>query len=100
MSPLRNINKAQKEGRLLLAGQAYQKGQKSSIRSSAKSYSVLKDTLRHRLNGRVACVDTRANSHKLTSTEEEVLIQWILSIDERSYAPKPATVRNAAVLIL
>lgn len=93
-------SKAQQEGRLLLALQAYRKGQFSSIRQAALSYNVPPSNLEHRLKGRVARVDSRANNHKLTPTEEEALLQWILSMDERGYPPTISALRDAARLLL
>ena len=93
-------SKAQQEGRLLLALQAYQKGQISTIRQAALAYNVPYSTLKYRLSGRVARVETRANSHKLTPTEEEVLTQWIVSMDNRGYPPRVCAVQNAAKLLL
>ena len=92
-------SKAQKEGQLLLALQAYQKGQIKSIRKAALAYNVPHSTLIDRVAG-VACVSSRANSHKLTPTEEQVLIQWILSMDSRGYPPQVSAVRNVAQLLL
>jgi hypothetical protein len=45
-------------------------------------------------------VDTRPNSHKLTQLEEDSLVQWILSIDTRGAAPRRATVREIADILL
>jgi hypothetical protein len=93
-------SKAQQEGRLLLGLQAYQKGQISSIRQAALAYNVPYSTLNYRLSGRVARVEIRANSHKLTPIEEQVLIQWIISMDNRGYPPRVCAVQNAARLLL
>lgn len=93
-------SKAQQEGRLLLALQAYQKGQITTICQAALAYNVPYSTLKYRLSGRVARVETRANSHKLTPTEEEVLTQWIISMDNRGYPARVCAVQNAAKLLL
>ena len=93
-------SKAQQEGRLLLARQAFQNNQFSSIRQAALAYNVPPKSLENRLNGRVARVNTRANNHKLTPTEEQVLIQWIISMDNRGYPPRVCAVQNAARLLL
>ena len=44
--------------------------------------------------------ETRANGHKLTQTEEDSLINWILDIDARGYPPKIYAVGDAAKLLL
>ncbi len=93
-------SKAQKEGRLLLAVQAYQKGHFLNIHEAALTYNVPYSTLRHRIAGRVSRVDIRANNFKLTSTEEEALIEWITSMDDRGFPPRISAVQNAARLLL
>jgi hypothetical protein len=100
MPPQRRLSKAQKEGRILLALNAYQAGHKPSLHDAPLSYRAAPRTLNDRTHGRIARVFTRANFHKLTTTEEEVLIQCILSVDERRYSPKPSAVRDAASIIL
>jgi hypothetical protein len=75
MPPQQSVTKVRQEGRLLLALQAYQKGQIQSIPQAAATYNVDHTTLMHRLKGRVARVDARANGHKLSSTKEKVLKQ-------------------------
>jgi hypothetical protein len=92
--------KAHKEGRLLLALQAYQKGQIKSIRGAAATYNVPYTTLSDRVRGRVSRGDSRANGHKLTATEEEALLQWVISMDERGYSPRIAAIREAARILL
>jgi hypothetical protein len=100
MPPQRVDLKAQKEGRILLAINAFQLGQFSSVRKAAVAYSIDFSTLARRLKGRVARVDKRANGHKLTTTEEEVLEQWILCMDTRGYSLTITGVRDAARLLL
>jgi hypothetical protein len=73
MAQPRLINKAQNKCRLLLTLQAYQKNQFKPIKQAATAYQVCDRTLSSRLKGRASRVDSRANSHKLTITEEEVL---------------------------
>jgi hypothetical protein len=92
--------KAQKEGRILLAIDAYQKGQFPSIRKAAEAYAVDYSSLAYRLRGRVSRVDSRPNRQKLTDTEEEVLERWILSMDERGYPLTVTGVRDAARILL
>lgn len=90
----------QQDGRIELAIQAYQKGQLPSIRSAAQSYDIPLATLAYRLQGRVPRRDFISPNRKLTLTEEETLIQWILSADERGLAPRHAFVRVMADLLL
>ena len=85
MPPQRTAAKAQQEGRILLAIHALRTKQISSVRKAAVSFHVPRRTLSTRLHGRVAREDTGANSHKLTPTEEQSLVEWILDLDERGY---------------
>ena len=88
------------EGRILLALSDIKDGRVASIRAAAKLYNLPRSTLGERAKGVIARVDTRANSHKLTQLEEDSLIQWIFSMDARGAAPRPATVREMANILL
>ena len=72
----------------------------SSVARAANTYEIPRSTLSHRLHGRVAREDTRANSHKLTPTEEQVLVEWILDLDERGYPLRIRDLRSAAKLLV
>lgn len=100
MPPQRRPKKASKEGEILLAAQAFKKHQIPSVRKTADTYKVAKSTLFDRLQGRVAREETRANGHKLTLTEEQALLEWILDLDERGYPLRIQDLRSAAKLLL
>ncbi|RJE17767.1 Pogo transposable element, partial [Aspergillus sclerotialis] len=103
MSPNRtrsSRNSIEQEGRILLAISAIQKNEITAIREAARRFAIPESTLRRRLNSRMNRAETRANSHKLTQIEEESLVQWILSMDQRGVAPRPTTVREMANLLL
>lgn len=103
MPPIRTQrprNSTEQEGRILSAIQAIQKHEISSISLAARTFNVPRSTLRDRLSGHTERSTTRANSHKLTATEEESLEKWILSMDLRGSAPRPCTVREMADLLL
>jgi hypothetical protein len=93
-------NSANQEGKILLAIKAIQKKSASSFREAAEIYDVPWTTLRDRFNGTRNRGDTRANSHKLTQTEEESLVEWILSMDSRGAAPRPSTIQEMANILL
>ena len=57
-------------------------------------------TLRGRLHGHQNQGEARANNHKLTGTEEQSLLKWIVSMDSHGAAPRPTTVREMADLLL
>nr|XP_003188798.1 hypothetical protein ANI_1_1432084 [Aspergillus niger CBS 513.88] len=90
----------EQEGRLCLAVESIQKGHTKSIREAARVFQVPRSTLQDRLNGLKFRKDTRANSHKLTSIEEESLEKWIISLDQRGAPPKHSQVREMANLLL
>jgi hypothetical protein len=52
------------------------------------------------MNGRPALPERRPASHKLTALEEEVIVQKILDIDARGFAPRLASVEDMANFIL
>jgi hypothetical protein len=93
-------NKVQKEGKVVLAIGAIKSSQIQSIRGAARLYTAPRSTVQDRLNGRVARVDTRANSHKLTPTEEETLRAWLIDMDDRGYPLTLSHLRSAANLLL
>ncbi|RJE17622.1 Pogo transposable element [Aspergillus sclerotialis] len=90
----------EQEGKILLALQGFEKGQFRSLYAAAETFGVSYTTLRNRARGRTSRVDTRANSHKLTQLEEDSLVEWIFSIDSRGAAPRPATIREIANILL
>lgn len=65
----------EQEGCLSLAIQAIKDKEISSIREAARRFNMPESTLRTRLRGTTNCAETRANSYKLTQTEEESLKQ-------------------------
>jgi hypothetical protein len=103
MPPIRSQssrNSIEREGRILLAIQAFKNQEISAIREAARRFEVPESTLRSRLRGTTFRAETRANSYKLTELEEESLQKWILSMDSRGAAPRPTMVREMANLLL
>lgn len=103
MPPIRtqaSRNSIEQEGRVLLAISAIQKQEITSIHEAARPFNVPYSTLNTRLHGTTNRAETCANGYKLTQAEEESLVQWILSMDQRGAAPRPATVREMANLLL
>ena len=89
------------ESRIIMAMEAIQTSRKRmSRRAAAKLYDVPETTLRDRITGRPARQDVRPNRHKLTNLEEEVLIQYILDLDSRGFAPRLDGVEDIANLLL
>jgi predicted HTH domain antitoxin len=76
MPPIRtqsSRNLIEQEGRVLLAIQAIQKKEISTVQEAARLFNIPRTTLRRRLAGTTNRVETRANSHKLTKIEEDSL---------------------------
>ena len=91
---------AQNEGRIVLALQAYQKGQFSSLRAAARTYNVPRSTLTLRYQGTPSKADSISPNRKLTQTEESTLIKWILDMDTRGIPPTQALVKEIAEILL
>ena len=100
MPPPNNLQLGQKEGQIALAVQAYNQGYFSSQRAAASAYDVPESTLRSRVKGIRTRCDSEPRNRKLTTTEESTLVQWILSMDQRSLPPRPDSVRQMANLLL
>ena len=89
------------ESRIIMAMEAIQTSRKRmSRRAAAKLYDVPETTLRDRITSRPARQDVRPNRYKLTNLEEEVLIQYILDLDSRGFAPWLDGVEDIANLLL
>ena len=63
------------EARIILAMEAVRSSSKMSIRRAATLYEVPRSSLAHRLAGRTPRNETKANCHKLTEVEEEVIVR-------------------------
>ena len=88
------------EGRLELAIQAYKQGSFKTPTAAAKAFDVPRKTLVRRIAGKQPKRDSPAKNRLLTCTEEETLVQWILSMDQRGMPPRAEAVREMARLLL
>jgi hypothetical protein len=93
-------NSVEQEGRIILAISALKKQEIRNVREAARVYNVPRTTLQRRLNGQSFRAETRANGHKMTQNEEESLIRWILSMDQRGAALRPSHMREIANILL
>ena len=93
-------NSAHQEGRLILDVQAVKNEEISTIRDAARRFNVPHSTLQDRITGLTFRAEARANSHKLTQTEEETLVRRITSMDDRASAPTHLMVKEMADLLL
>jgi hypothetical protein len=103
MPPIRPKSRqklANQEGKILLALSDLENGRIQSLRAAAKLYEIPYTTLQGRANGLTSRVGRRPSGHKLTQLEEDSLCQWVLSMDTRGAAPRQATVREIANILL
>ena len=100
MQQQKNARKPSNEADIQLAVQAIKCDATLSQRRAAKIYRVPQRTLSDRLAGASPRHDCTANSMKLTNTEEEVIVQHILKLDERGYPPRLADVEDMANSLL
>jgi hypothetical protein len=75
------------------------RNQIQTVRAAARTFSVPRTTLRERRAGKPAQRDCQPNSRKLTQ-EEEVIVSYILDLDQRGFAPTYAAVRDMADKLL
>jgi hypothetical protein len=99
MTTPRSKDSSYTEGRIELAIQAFKKGQFQSLQAAALTYDAPITTVRRRIRGIRSRRDSQPSNCKLSSTEEETLIQWILSMDQRGMPPTTASVRRSADLL-
>ena len=94
------MSQSLKETQLSLAVQAIRTNPKLSLRKAAFIYSVPRSSISLRMAG----ITPKAGSHhvnaKLTATEAEVIIQYILDLDSRGFSPTKAEVEDMANLLL
>ena len=73
---------------------------KMSIRRAATLYEVPRSPLAYRLASQSPRNETKANCHKLTEVEEEVIVRYILDLDTRGFTPRLAGVEDITNYIL
>ena len=88
------------EADVQLAIAAVSTSQVLALSRAATAYNVVESTLRNRCGGKPARRDCQSNSKKLTQLEEEVIVSYILDLDERGFAPTYAAVRDMANKLL
>ena len=78
MPPIRHKNQRnfeENEGKIQLAISDLKTKKIRSVRQAAEIYNISHSTLQNRQNGMIYRAKTRANSHKLSEFEEELLIK-------------------------
>ena len=71
-----------------MALQALQNDRNLSILAASKIYNISQTTLTRRRAGRPARRDTTPNLKKLTQSEEEAIIQYVIELDVRAFSPR------------
>jgi transcriptional regulator with XRE-family HTH domain len=88
------------EARIILAIEAIRTSKNLSRRAAARRYNISESTLRDRMNGRTTMADRRPKAQKLTTIEEDVIVEYILHLDARGYPPLMENVAAMANHIL
>jgi hypothetical protein len=103
MPPIRKkdpLKSAQIEGKIQLAISDLKNGRISNIREATRIYDIPRTTLRDRLKGIEYKGEKRANHHKLTQSEEDSLVKWVLDLDRRGLPPRHSLVREIVNYLL
>jgi hypothetical protein len=87
MSQQHNVITLQEDGRVDLTLQAYILGQFQSLRRATTAFNIKYQRLSNQLHGISSRAQTRPNYQKLTATKEQTIIQYILNLDSRGFAP-------------
>ena len=88
------------ESSIILALKAMKNDPKLSLRAAAKIYSVDHRKLGRRKQGQPSRRDILANSRKLTTLEESVIIQYIVDLDLKGFPPRLSGVEDMANRLL
>jgi hypothetical protein len=88
------------EGRLQVALTAYSSGHFRSHQAAAKVFNVKRRTLSHRAQGLLFRAEAAPNSRKLTVTEEQTIVRYILDLGSREFAPRLCKVADMADKLL
>ena len=96
MSQHNNVILVEQEGRIELALKAYRYNQFKSLQRAAEAYNVPNSTLAYRASGRSFRPQITPNCRKLSLTEEHTIVQYILDLDPRGFAPRLCEVADMA----
>lgn len=88
------------EADISLAILAMNQNQIQSVNHAAATFNIPESTLRSRRAGTTARRDCEPKSKKLTKLEEEVIVEHILDLDTRGFAPTLGAVRDMANKLL
>jgi hypothetical protein len=94
------MSEPSKEARLLLAVKAYREHPKLGYRAIARSYRVAESILRSRVKGLLPIDERRLVIVRLIVLEEKVILERILNLAIRGFAPRIASIKDIANFIL
>ena len=94
-----NMNSFSKERRIILALEAIKNNKNLSRSMAAQIYEIPQSTLYYRMNGRASRDDSRNGRQKLTKSEEDAIVQYVLDLDKRGFPPRIAGVEDMANLL-
>jgi hypothetical protein len=100
MSQQQNAQLSSREGRIQLACSAYTIRQFRSLLRAAEAFNVPHSTLTSRYNGITHILKRRNGQQKLTTTEEQTIVRYILDLDLRGFAPRLYEVADMADKLL
>jgi hypothetical protein len=83
-----------------LALGALQNDKNLSVRAAAEIYGVARKTLGRRRDGKRARCDSTPKSKKLTQSEEEAIVQYIVELSTRAFPPRLCGVEDMANQLL
>lgn len=92
--------RSSKEAQIVLAIQAIKSNPNLSVRKAAEIYGVERTTLKRRINGNTPRQEYRPTNYKLSLAEEETIVQYILELDSKGFAPRLSVVEDMANSIL
>jgi hypothetical protein len=72
----------------------------TSQRAACRAYGIPRSTLQGRVNGHLPHAIAHHNQQRLTSKQEEFLVEWILDERQRAQPPSHSRVREMARRIL
>jgi hypothetical protein len=100
MSQQQDTQLSNQEGRIQLALFAYNTRHFQSLRHAAQAFNVPCSTLIRRNNGITHPIETRNARHKLTATEEQTIVRYILDLNSQGFAPRLCKVADMADKLL
>jgi hypothetical protein len=100
MSQQQDVHLSNQEGRINFALSAYKNHQFRSLLRAAKAFNVPHLTLTRRYNGITHPLKTRNARHKLTMTEEQTIVRYILDLGSRGFAPRLCEVADMVDKVL